>query len=240
MRPIEIVCHRGANQVAPENTYASAQQCIDWGMDYLEIDVNTSRDGVMYVFHGPGLERTTNGAGKIYEMDSYDVDQLDCGSWFGSDHAGARVPRLAPFLEWIDHRIKLFFDVKWADLDALATLVQDLGISETCFFWFGRERLAHQLRSLPVRLPLKINVRSAADVDRAVNDYNADLVELRIHAMNDAMKKRCHEHGLRTMVMHTEDDVDAFNRIIDWKPDLVNVDHADRFLDALARRGQIT
>ena len=38
--PIEIVCHRGANAYAPENTYASAQYCIDWGMDYLEIDAD--------------------------------------------------------------------------------------------------------------------------------------------------------------------------------------------------------
>lgn len=31
---VEIVCHRGANHYAPENTYAAAQVCIDWGMDY--------------------------------------------------------------------------------------------------------------------------------------------------------------------------------------------------------------
>ncbi|MCZ6774141.1 MAG: glycerophosphodiester phosphodiesterase family protein [Proteobacteria bacterium] len=82
-RAIEIVCHRGANEYAPENTYASAALCIDWQMDYLEIDVNTSRDGVMYVFHGPDLGRTTNDTRKIYESDSHDVDRLDCGAWFG-------------------------------------------------------------------------------------------------------------------------------------------------------------
>ena len=48
-RKVEIVCHRGANEYAPENTYPAAQLCIDWGMDYVEIDVNTSKDGVMYV-----------------------------------------------------------------------------------------------------------------------------------------------------------------------------------------------
>ena len=80
-----MVCHRGANDHAPENTYASAQPCIDRGVDYLEIDVNTSRDGVHYVFHGPDLARTTNGTGKIYEWESTDLDALDCGSWFHPD-----------------------------------------------------------------------------------------------------------------------------------------------------------
>ena len=30
-RKVEIVCHRGANEYAPENTIASAQVCVDWG-----------------------------------------------------------------------------------------------------------------------------------------------------------------------------------------------------------------
>ena len=41
---IEIVCHKGANEYAPENTFAAAQRCIKWGADYVEIDVWTSRD----------------------------------------------------------------------------------------------------------------------------------------------------------------------------------------------------
>ncbi|MCB0067590.1 MAG: hypothetical protein KDD77_10585, partial [Caldilineaceae bacterium] len=48
-RTVEIVCHQGANEYAPPNTYAAAQICVDWGMDYVEIDVNTSKDGVLYV-----------------------------------------------------------------------------------------------------------------------------------------------------------------------------------------------
>ena len=39
-RKVAIVCHQGANEYAPPNTVAAAQLCIDWGMDYVEIDVN--------------------------------------------------------------------------------------------------------------------------------------------------------------------------------------------------------
>ena len=44
---IKIVCHRGANELAPESP-RHAEHCIDWGMDYLELDVNTSRDGDVF------------------------------------------------------------------------------------------------------------------------------------------------------------------------------------------------
>jgi hypothetical protein len=92
---IQIVCHRGANEYTPENTYASSQLCMDWGMDMIEIDVSCSHDGVLYLFHGPQLEKTTNGQGLIMERGSAEIDQLDARSRFSPDFAGERIPRLA-------------------------------------------------------------------------------------------------------------------------------------------------
>ncbi|XOV87842.1 MAG: glycerophosphodiester phosphodiesterase family protein [Pseudomonadota bacterium] len=226
---IEIVCHRGANQLAPENTYASAELCINWGMDYLEIDVNTSRDGVMYLFHGPDLARTTNGKGKIYEWDSKDLDRLDCGSWFDASFCKEPMPRLDEFLNWVDGRIKLFFDVKWADLPALVKLVKRHNLADRCFFWFGRDRLAREFSQQFPEIPLKINVWQPADVATAVDQYHASIVELRVDAMTDAMKLSCAEAGVRSMVMHQQNEPAVFRQMIDWQPDLVNVDHANVF-----------
>ena len=44
VKMVQIVCHKGANRQRPENTFASAQLCVDWGVDYVEVDVNTSAD----------------------------------------------------------------------------------------------------------------------------------------------------------------------------------------------------
>jgi len=79
-RVMEIVVHRGANDVAPENTMASAQACIDLGADYVEIDVWRSLDGVHYIMHDPKLDRTTNGRGLIALRTSRYIDRLDAGS----------------------------------------------------------------------------------------------------------------------------------------------------------------
>ena len=38
---VEIVCHKGANELRPENTIAAAQLCIEWGVEWVEVDVNT-------------------------------------------------------------------------------------------------------------------------------------------------------------------------------------------------------
>ena len=74
IRTIEIVCHRGANAYAPANTLPAAQICVDWGMDYVEVDVNSSSDGVLYIFHGPELEFTTDGIRRLAEI-AYQVNE---------------------------------------------------------------------------------------------------------------------------------------------------------------------
>jgi len=227
---IEVVCHRGANEYAPENTYASAQYCIDWGVDYLEIDVNCSADGVMYVFHGPDLTRTTNGSGKIYEHSSDVIDQLDCGSWFHPDFHDQRIPRLSSFLDWIDHRVKLFFDVKWAPLPELISLIEDNELQNECFFWFGRDRDALAFRNLTHTLNLKINVSSGADIERAVSVYAANIVELSLADCNDELLTTAQRLDVKTMILQREKNDDAYRRIIHSGVDMINLDHGDHFL----------
>ena len=170
---VETVCHRGANKHAPENTRASTQLCIDWGMDWVEIDVRSSADGVMYLMHDSKVARTTNGGDRyIYEMTSDEIDKLDAGSWFDPAFANERVPRLEPYLRWIKGKIKVYFDVKHADLEKLIALIHELEMEEDCFFWFGDDRQARAFRKLDKNLALKINAGTPEQAGEAKREYD--------------------------------------------------------------------
>jgi glycerophosphoryl diester phosphodiesterase len=56
--------HRGAD-TARENTLAAFRAAVDRGYGYLELDVRTTRDGVLMVFHDEVLDRVTTGSGRI-------------------------------------------------------------------------------------------------------------------------------------------------------------------------------
>lgn len=104
---IEIVVHRGANALAPENTIASADSALKYGAKWVELDVRKSKDGVLFNLHDETLDRTTNGKGLLAEMLSEDVRQLDAGSWFSPKFAGTPVPTIAEMLEVIDKKADL-------------------------------------------------------------------------------------------------------------------------------------
>jgi glycerophosphoryl diester phosphodiesterase len=235
-RPIEIVCHKGANEYAPENTYAAAQLCLDWGMDYVEIDVNLSKDEVHYLLHGPDVDQTTGGSGPFCELTSAEIDRLDAGSWFGPRFAGERVPRLEPFLRWIKGRAGVFLDVKAANLEQLIQTIYRIGLEADCFFWFGKPDMTLRFRELDERLSLKVNVKSVSDVIEAVEVYRANIVEVQLKDMSADLRAACRQNGLKLMIYHPEKDAEAFRRIIDWDVDLINLNHGDLFARLLAER----
>ncbi len=49
--------HRGAATIAPENTMASVDSCIKYGVGNIECDVCISKDSVFYVLHDSTLDQ---------------------------------------------------------------------------------------------------------------------------------------------------------------------------------------
>jgi len=65
--------HRGAAGYAIENTLLSVQKAIDLQVDFIEIDVQVTRDGQLVLFHDKLLDRLTNLSGYL---SGYSYSQL--------------------------------------------------------------------------------------------------------------------------------------------------------------------
>lgn len=55
------ICHRGLQQAAPENTIEAFQAAVDQKMEGAELDIRSSQDGEIVVFHDADLSRMTFG-----------------------------------------------------------------------------------------------------------------------------------------------------------------------------------
>ena len=232
-KKVQVVAHRGANEYAPENTYAAARLCVEWGLDYIEVDVRQSRDGVFYLLHDANLRRTTDGSGWIRRRDSTYIDGLDAGTWFSPEFAGEKVPRLGPFLRWARGRIKVYLDAKIDpnSIEALVDTVRAAGLEkEDAFFWFGTDGKELEFRRVAPDLQLMTNAYSADDVVRAHERYRADVVETELPWITPELVEQCRRYGIRLMLVANSKDPEAYRRILLWGADLVNLNHADAFL----------
>jgi glycerophosphoryl diester phosphodiesterase len=101
------VAHRGASDVAPENTLSAVRRAVAAGADLVEVDVRRTRDGALVVLHDATLDRTTDaprvlpgrGPWAVEDLTLAEVRRLDAGSWKDPRFGGERVPTLEEVLE---------------------------------------------------------------------------------------------------------------------------------------------
>ena len=107
-----VMAHRGLSADAPENTLYAFSDAISVGADFIELDVQQTRDGVLVVMHDSNLKRTTGVNKDIWDVDYADIQNLDAGSWFDPAYANARIPTLEETLQFVDKRAKLNIEIK--------------------------------------------------------------------------------------------------------------------------------
>lgn len=98
-----VIAHRGASFDAPESTAAAYTLARDLGADYLEMDLQRSKDGVLFALHDNNLQRTTDVASKFPERKDRPANEftiaelktLDAGSWFNTAYPDRARPSFA-------------------------------------------------------------------------------------------------------------------------------------------------
>lgn len=144
--------HRGVPVQAPENTLASIDRAARLGIDWVENDVQRTRDGALIVLHDTGLARTTDvkrrfpgrAPWRVSDFTLAEIERLDAGGWFGRRFTGERVPTLGRYLRRIDHnRQKLLMEIKAPELypGIERQIVAELGRSG----WLDRRHIGGRL-----------------------------------------------------------------------------------------------
>ena len=191
----------------------------------------------MYVLHDQTLDRTTNGTGAIQDRASSYIDTLDAGSWFSHEFEGEPVPRLEPFLEELRGKIKIYFDVKAADLNRLVDLVYATGFERESFFWFSDDRKAKQLRDIDRTLNLKITAHDMDGLKRAAA-YDPQIVECLLDELTPEFEAFCRARGWKIMVNTLKANPQQHYRdVLDSRADMVNLNDVDLMIGLLQRIG---
>ena len=126
-----LIAHRGASAYAPENTLSAYRLAIAEGADFVEQDLQITRDGVLVCLHDLTLERTTNvkeifpdrykeepagtaGTRHWYVSDFTlnEIKQLDAGTWFNAKFKGERIPSWQEAIDTIRGKAGLYPETK--------------------------------------------------------------------------------------------------------------------------------
>ncbi|MGX8236401.1 glycerophosphodiester phosphodiesterase [Exiguobacterium undae] len=115
------IAHRGASGYAPEHTmlaYEIGHKKLK--ADYIEIDLQMTKDGHLIAMHDETVDRTTNGKGAVIDKNLAEIKQLDAGSWFNDlypsnakmSYRGLKVPTLNEIFERYGKKANYYIETK--------------------------------------------------------------------------------------------------------------------------------
>jgi len=242
------IAHRGAGQLAPENTLAAFRLGAAHGYRMFECDAKLSADGVAFLLHDTELERTTNGQGVASDQTWSTLSRLDAGSWHGRLWAGEPPCTLEALARWcLGNGLMLNIEIKptpgQEELTGreVAALARDLwrtrpGSAPPLLSSFRPESLQGAMIAAP-ELPRGLLLHSLwsgwQDVARA----------LRCHAIichhplwNSTLVHEVRQYGMRCLAYTVNDDEEV-QRLHGLGLDGLITDRVDRYAPSLPASG---
>lgn len=112
-KKIEITAHRGASSIYPENTMLAFKGAVEFGADWIELDVQLTKDDKIVVSHDGNLSRVAGVNKNIIDMTYDEIKEIDVGFFFNEKFKGERIPLLSDVIEFaIENNIRLNIELK--------------------------------------------------------------------------------------------------------------------------------
>jgi glycerophosphoryl diester phosphodiesterase len=220
MAPL-VIAHRGDSAHRPENTLAAFTSALEVGAEIVELDVHLTRDGQVVVIHDPTLDRTTNGKGRVLDLDLAEVRGLSAGfaARFGDAWAGERVPLLAEVLALCRGRARVMIEIKHdavtddaeGGLEArVVAEVRRAGMTdEVALISFDRRALLRCRELAPEMTRGHLFSRARVDeVLRGLREVDSALAMPEKGMLDDELKERTRNAGIRLATWVVDDPVE--------------------------------
>ncbi len=199
-----VIAHRGYSAEFPENTLAAFEGACELGVDYIEMDVQSTKDGVLVIFHDTALARTTGAAGNVIDYTYEELCALDAGSWFGTDFAGEKIPTLQETMEYLrTQECNIYLELKdigeaeWF-AESVAATVAAYDMTERCVFASFNYKYLQAIKEQDAANRILYNTMS--DKTTMVTDYPAEYYGLYLESVSPELVNVIHAAGSSAFV----------------------------------------
>ena len=205
----EVMAHRGASGMAPENTMAAIQGAIDAGADWVEIDVQETADGAIVVIHDSDLKKIAGKAMKVADSTLAAMQRVDIGSWFGPEFSDQRIPTLKQVLERCKERIGVNIELKYYGKErrleeSVARIVEAAGMQDQVLVMSLSYNGVRKMREL--RPDWKVGLLSTVALGDVIG-LDIDFLALNAKSASRAKVRNIQDRDKQIMVWTVNDAV---------------------------------
>ncbi|BCB03574.1 glycerophosphodiester phosphodiesterase [Bacillus sp. KH172YL63] len=250
------ISHRGASAYAPEHTLPSYQLGEDMGGDYIEIDLQMTKDGELVAMHDETLDRTTDGTGLAKDHTLKEIKSLDAGSWFNEAYPekadpaykDLKVQTLEEIIEHFGKNKHYYIETKSPDVypgmeEKLLKILEEYKLTgqnkttKRVIIQSFSEASLQKIHDLNGHIPLVqlIDYKTEASItDEELDHYETYAVGLGMSykKIDEEYVKKVREHGL-LIHPYTVLEKEDMKRLLDWGVTGMFTNYPDRLDEVL-------
>lgn len=221
-----IIAHRGASGYAPEHTIPAYDLAVSSGADYIEIDLQMTKDGELIALHDSEVDRTTNGSGQASQLTLKEIKALDAGSWFNEQnpqsadpsYENLEIPSLDEIFQRYGTTVNYYIETKSAGMeDKLIHLLREysiLGSESKVIIQSFYSKSLRKIYKLEPGIPLiqlyrySNKARLTDNELRSLKKY-ASGIGVNFEKVDEDYIKKVHRHGLAVhlFTVNTDEDI---------------------------------
>lgn len=235
----KITAHRGFSSKAPENTEPAFTEALEIGADFIELDVQLSKDRQIVVFHDKNLSRITGTNQLLKNLDYQELLELDYGKWFGEEFSGTKIMTLDEVLEKFGNKINLNIEIKKngdeiETAELTANLIQKYNCIDSCYitsFSYNALKTVKKINS-DIKTGLIANIMTYGGYSTL---HDIDALSLNKKFVSQNLINNIHLNGKRVFVWTVNDRSEA-EKFISMGADNIITDKPDMAVKAVSSK----
>ena len=237
-RKMEITAHRGASIKYPENTMAAFRGAKKLGADWIELDVQQTKDKQIVVSHDTNLSRVTGVNKDIIDMNYSEIKKLDAGSFFNKKFKGEKIPLLKEVLEFAKkNNIRLNIELKPTGKEKnfekqVVDLIKEYNFEDRCVVTSQVYNVLKKIKKYDKDIKT-VYVMSIA-IGKITDAKYADAFSIKATNVTETQVSRVHNAG-KELYAWTVNKEESINKMIDMNVDNIITDNIKLGVDLVEK-----
>jgi len=176
-----VIAHRGDHVLVPENTLAAYENGIKNSVDFVEIDLRTTKDSVLVIMHDATVDRMTNGKGKISDLTYAQLKKFQVIDKTKNTTAIYRIPTFEEVLKTCRNKIYIYLDYKDASVQQAYKMIKQYGMERQMIVYINTPAQYTEWRArvpaMPLMLSLPEDVKTETQLNKFLEETPVDLLD---------------------------------------------------------------
>lgn len=238
---LQLSAHRGNSALAPENTLATFKAVMAMGVDYIEIDVRTTKDGQLVILHDGTLNRTTDGTGPMKNYTLEELRKLSAGKGYQGAFKDERIPTLEETVQLVaqwnkhhKHKTNLYVDCKDVAANPLVKALKAHKLLKDAVFYGADDFLLSLKKEYP-KAKLMPSLNKREELESKVERLKPYAFDVRWTSLNEALVADIHKHGVKVFsdVLSVLDTPANYKKATVMGVDLIQTDYVRKVYKTL-------